>query len=253
MRHAFAAAAAISAITACSAEPAPEPPPPAPPELPALHPSARFLTGTWQRFDAQGQLTDRWEFTPDGTFSIWTKVEGGGQLFCDFSDVSGTYTATDRMLHLDGTTRESWPFRYDTGYFADEDQFIRAPFVMTEVSAGESTWSGTDTLICYPTVSAYPFDDRMEPTLTLHTPDAGAGKSELRWFDPIEGYLEDEAGRFKLVGDVLSLDTDGEITAFDLVDPGTLAQRVDRPWMRGLSLSGFFHPRLLGLRYDRAP
>jgi hypothetical protein len=253
MRDTLAAAAAILAITACSAEPAPAPLPPARPKLPAPHPSARFLTGTWQRFDAQGQLTDRWELTTAGTFSIWTKVEGGGQFFCDFSDVSGTYTATDRMLHLEGTTREGWPFRYDTGYFADEQQFIRAPFVMTDTSDHESTWSGSDYLICYPTVSAYPFDDRMEPTLTLQTAGADAGKSELRWFDPIEGYLEDEVGRFKLVGGVLSLDTDGEITTFDLVDPGTLAQRVDDPWMRGLSLIGFFHPALLGLRYGRAP
>jgi hypothetical protein len=253
MSDTFAAAAAILAITACSAEPAPAPPPPAGPELPAPHPSARFLTGTWQRFDAQGQLTDRWELTTAGTFSIWTKVEGGGQFFGDFSDVSGTYTATDRTLHLEGTTPEGWPFRYDTSYFADERQFIRAPFVMTDVSDSESTWSGSDTLIDYPTGSAYPFDDRMEPTLTIHTAGPDAGKSELRWLDPIWHDPRYEAGMFKLVGDVLSLDTYGEITTFDLVDPGTLAQRVDRPWMRGLSLIGFFHPRLFGLRYGRAP
>src|SRR5690349_4851381 len=115
MSDAFAAAAAILAITACSTEPtAPPAPVPARPELPAPHPSASFLTGTWQRFDAQGQLTDRWELSAAGTFSIWTKVEGGGQFFCDFSEVSGTYTATDRTLHLAGTTREGWPFRYDT-------------------------------------------------------------------------------------------------------------------------------------------
>jgi hypothetical protein len=249
MSDTYAAAAAILAITACTTEPAPAPAPvAASPKLPAPHPSARFLTGTWQRFDAQGQLTDRWELTPSGTFSIWTKVEGGGQFFADFSDVSGTYTATDRTLSLTGTTREGWPFLYDTGYFADEHQFIRAPFVMTEISDSESTWSGSDYLIVYPTVSAYPFDDRMEPTLTLHVADSGPGKSELRW-NSYPGY---EAGMFKLVGDVLSLDTHGEITTFDLVDPGTLAQRVDDPWMRGLSLIGFYHPRTLGLRYLRA-
>lgn len=250
MSHTFAAAGVILAITACGTEPAPAPAPlPAGPKLPAPHPSAGFLTGTWQRFDAQGQLTDRWEFTSTGTFSIWTKVEGGGQFFGDFSDVSGTYTATDRTLYLVGTTREGWPFHYDTGYFADEQQFIRAPFFMTDVSDRESTWSGSDHLIYDPTVSAYPFEDRMEPTLTLHIADSGPGKSELRW-NTYPGY---EAGMFKLVGDVLSLDTYGEITTFDLVDPGTLAQRVDKPWMRGLDLGEFFHPRLLGLRYGRAP
>lgn len=252
MSHTFAAASAILAITACSMEPVPEPAPaPASPELPAPHPSAGFLTGTWQRFDAQGQLTERWEFTAAGTFSIWTKLEGGGQFFCDFTDVSGTYTATDRMLYLVGATREGWPFYYDTSYFADEQQFIRAPFFMTEISDHESTWSASDYLICYPTVSAYPFDDRMEPTLTLHIPVSGAGKSELRWIDP-SGGPGHEAGLFKLVGDLLSLDTYGEITTFDLVDPGTLAQHVDNPWMRGLSLIGFYHPRTMGLRYRRA-
>lgn len=253
MSDTFGAAAAILAITACSTEPAPAPTPmPAGPELPAPHPSARFLTGTWQRFDAQGQLTDRWELTTAGTFSIWTKVEGGGQFFADFSDVSGTYTATDRMLYLVGTTREGWPFHYETGYFADEQQFIRAPFFMTDLSDRESTWSGSDYLIVYPAVSAYPFDDRMEPTLTLHIPDSGAGTSELRWIAPSGGGPGYEAGLFKLVGDLLSLDTYGEITTFDLVDPGTLAQHVDNPWMRGLSLIGFYHPRTMGLRYGRA-
>lgn len=250
MRYTFAAAAAILTITACSAEPAPAP---AGPELPAPHPSARFLTGTWQRFDAQGQLTDRWELTPAGTFSIWTKLEGGGAFFGDFSDVSGTYTATDRMLHLEGTTREGWPFRYDTGYFADEQQFIRAPFFMTDISDSESTWSGSDYLIYDPTGSAYPFDDRMEPTLTMHTAAADAGKSELRWIDPIWHDPRYEAGTFRFDGDLLTLDTYGEIRPFDLIAPGTLAQHVDTPWMRGLSLTGFFHPRLLGLRYHRAP
>lgn len=249
MSDTFAAAATILAITACSTEPAPAP---AGLQLPAPHPSAGFLTGTWQRFDAQGQLTDRWEFTPARTFSIWTKLEGGGAFFGDFSDVSGTFTATDRMLHLEGTTRESWPFRYDTGYFADEHQFIRAAFFMTDVSDRESTWSASDYLIYYPTGSAYPFDDRMEPTLTLHIADSGAGKSELRWIAPSGGGPGYEAGLFKLVGDLLSLDMYGEITTFDLVDPGTLAQRVDNPWMRGLSLIGFYHPRTMGLRYGRA-
>ncbi|MEO7730465.1 MAG: hypothetical protein ABIY55_05795 [Kofleriaceae bacterium] len=225
---------------------------PPPPEMPALHASARFLPGTWQRYDETGGVSDRWTFTPDGTFSIWSKIVGGGAFFGDFNDVSGTYSATDEMVHLSGTTREGWPFRYDFDYFSDETQLVRAPFVLTEITSSTTTWTAVDDVILYPPVSSYPFENRMNPTLVFHTEGPEIGEYKLTWIDPIWDDGRTEHGTFQN-DDTFTLSTWNHVRVFDLADPRALVQHVDTPWMFGLRLGTFFHPMLLGLSYTRVP
>lgn len=246
-------AAFVLALVACGTEPRQGAAEIAELPLPLLHESAGFLTGTWQRFDTQGELADRWTFAADGTFSIWTRLEGGGAFFGDFTDVSGTYTATDELLHLVGTTQEGWPFRYDTGYRADEEQLVRAPLVLTQLTASASTWTGFDDLWFYPAGSAYPFETRMAPTLVLHTGDPDRGGSLLSWIDPIGHDLDVEHGTFQIDGSTVTIDHYGAVSALEQIDPRTLIRRDDDPWTRGLSDITFFHPMRFGLRYRRAP
>lgn len=193
----FASLCAVGACTA-TAEPAPR----------------DQLAGVWDRYDSEGVLIDRVTFDSESAFHAFANQ---GSLLGDFSNVVGSYHATDDRIVLDGTSGDGVAFEIEFSYYANDTQLVRGAYVL------DPEYSAEDAVRRYSVYYRETQGGRFHQALDgkLAVTDGGV-PSFLTWYtDPSGGTDRTDSGDWEHAPGAMVLDSG---LRFEVLDARALGQ-----------------------------
>ena len=173
------------------------------------------LRGVWDRYDSEGVLIDRVTFDGQSTFKAFANQ---GSLLGDFSNVVGSYRATDDRIWLDGTSGDGFAFEIVFSYYANDTQLVRGVYVL------DPAYSPEDTIrrygVYYRETLGGTFNQALDGTMSVQD---GGVPSFFTWYtDPIWGTDRTDSGDWEHAPGAMVLDSG---LRFEVLDDRALGQR----------------------------
>lgn len=166
------------------------------------------LAGVWDRYDNDGVLIDRVTFDGQSAFHAFANQ---GSLLGDFSNVVGSYRATDDRIFLDGTSGDGYPFEIVFSYYANDTQLVRGAYIL------DPAFEPEDTIRRYGVYYRETLGDRFDQALdgTMSITDDGAPSFLTSYTDPIGGSERTDSGDWEHAPGAMVLDSGLRLEVLD--------------------------------------